>query len=254
MKKLLLLTFCLFAVITAQAANCPRCHGKGTICVFPKVSEYGVDSPKKHCSICNQYVYAPHYEKCGLCGGTGKSTGSGTRAERSRDAGESLRIYWSSQEYEIFKNCVGQLATGVKTYIDCSICGGSGDCKYCGGYMNVSIYAPVSSICSYCGGSGICAGCSGKGHSGIYYKMPEGEEKEQLQKAVDNLLDIAMYRRAQRNGESTTNDNSSSTTISSEDTSSSDEEGTSFWDIFYVAIAVVGIGYIVIQIIRAIFD
>ena len=120
--------------------------------------------------------------------------------------------------------------------------------------MNVSIYAPVSSICSYCGGSGICAGCSGKGHSGIYYKMPEGEEKEQLQKAVDNLLDIAMYRRAQRNGESTTNDNSSSTTISSEDTSSSDEEGTSFWDIFYIAIAVVGIGYIVIQIIKAIFD
>lgn len=241
-------------VLSAEAAKCSRCHGKGTICVFPKVSEYGVNSPKKHCSICDQYVYPPHYEKCPSCGGSGGSSSSSKRTSRSRDDGESLQIYWTPQEYEAYKSCLGQLNQGVKTYIDCSICGGSGDCKYCVGYMNVSLDAPVSSICSYCGGSGVCAGCGGKGYSGTYYKKPTGEEKAQLERAIANLENIALERRAQRNGEASSTtvsvSNESDTwegdSVERGDSSSTDDDSDDFWDDFE---AILGLMFLVVLII-----
>ena len=197
MKRVMLMGVLLCATLMAVARDCPRCHGRGKIETRMSVSTYGTDASQMECPHCGQIIMKneSHWDICPVCDGSQQvSSSSDQRSQDRLEAAEdALLEYMTPQELLLMEELMRQIYTQVPNYIPCTICGGTGNCQQCGGYMNISLDGP---FCQICGGSGCCISCGGKGYSHIEYI--DNPNRDILIQRVNELINGAQNRSQQQ--------------------------------------------------------
>ena len=156
--------------ISAQAAYdtkpCPTCQGLGYIRI-PQ------SSVKYDCRTCHAKGKVP------------VSREEKEEIEREAQSASDLmqQFNLSPQDYETYTQIVKQAMTQVPVYDPCPICGGTGKCKACGGYMNTTL---DYDLCTVCGGSGLCISCNGEKRILVGYQ--DNPNKDQLIAAARSIL------------------------------------------------------------------
>lgn len=102
-------------------------------------------------------------------------------AESANDIMEQYNL--SPEEYFAYEELIKQAMTQVPVYQDCTGCGGTGKCRQCGGYMNVSL---DDALCWVCQGSGFCIACGGTGR--ILTGYQDNPNKDQLIQRSKEIL------------------------------------------------------------------
>lgn len=194
MKKWILMGMLLCVAIVTTARNCPRCHGKGRIQTRHPVSTYGIDISRMECPYCGQMIMKgeSHWDDCPACGGTGQ--GSSSSDGGSYDNYDALLQFMTPEEILLMEELMKQAYTQVPQYTPCPTCNETGDCKQCGGYVNLSIDEP---LCPLCGGSGRCLTCRGSGYSHVEYV--DNPKRDEIVQRIQELLNDAKARSQQGN-------------------------------------------------------
>jgi len=148
-------------------------------------------------------------KNCPVCGGTGhpfgqsdvlcqRCYGSGrvplSPAEEQREARERERYAEGAndlmeaygltpEEYFAYEELTRQAMQQMPVYDKCTSCEGTGNCKMCGGYMNLSL---DGDLCMLCGGSGVCPVCRGAGQFLVGYQ--DNPNKDQLLQSANDIL------------------------------------------------------------------
>lgn len=128
-----------------------------------------VQAGEKLCNVCggSGHVFGHSDIPCSQCKGRGRIPLSATEEQReARDreryangANDLMEAYnLTPQEYFAYEELIKEAMKSVPIYETCSACGGTGNCRQCGGVMTISL---DGDYCRVCGGSGICIGCQG---------------------------------------------------------------------------------------------
>ena len=100
LSRILLFGAMLLWVLPSFAEDCPRCHGKGRVTIFPSTSNFGARGHKRKCPVCEEWVYPPHTDYCDVCGGSGVVQGKVSSAEaRMQEQSAELLGYLEPAEY-----------------------------------------------------------------------------------------------------------------------------------------------------------
>ena len=100
--RILLFGAMLLWVLPSFAEDCPRCHGKGRVTIFPSTSNFGARGHKRKCPVCEEWVYPPHTDYCDVCGGSGVVQGKVSSAEaRMQEQSAELLGYLEPAEYTL---------------------------------------------------------------------------------------------------------------------------------------------------------
>ncbi|MBQ7461637.1 MAG: hypothetical protein IJS63_05200 [Bacteroidaceae bacterium] len=109
----------------------------------------------------------------------------------AKAAGDMMDAYnLTPQEVIAFNDLLKEAMKMVPVYVNCTACGGTGKCKQCGGYMNVSLDGP---LCRICRGSGFCIACNGNRQTLIGYQ--ENPYKDQYIKRAKEILEQGKKRK-----------------------------------------------------------
>lgn len=202
LSRILLFGAMLLWVLPSFAEDCPRCHGKGRVTIFPSTSNFGARGHKRKCPVCEEWVYPPHTDYCDVCGGSGVVQGKVSSAEaRMQEQSAELLGYLEPAEYTTLLGLLESLRE-QPYYPPCSTCNGSTRCTICGGVPNYDLDA--TNICIACSGSGMCIACRGTGTGPLQYREPEN--KEQIIANIKLFFDSARKRMNEQNGISSSNE------------------------------------------------
>lgn len=194
MRKILSRTFTvcmllgcmLLFPLTANARQCPKCHGSGWQTTIPDVGHYGVEKHKRRCPVCGEMVYSGHQDRCTQCGGSGHLEDRGSRddgnsvADKRAAEGEiSITSHLTSAEISIRQNLINSLFATKFVVDTCQICHGSRLCQQCGGFQTYNLDVDPSTICRACGGTGQCPTCRGQGNFGGHPELAFSQEERQ---------------------------------------------------------------------------
>lgn len=206
MKRIIFMMVAALVAMTAIAdKQCPRCHGAGKIVAIPEVGNYGVERTKKQCPICGGMYFSGHRCTCPDCGGSGRVAGhtspsdrEGSASDRLADQGRDFNQQWLSvHEYSLMQNQLAHINDYVRVEDECTVCGGTGKCKQCGGVRAITWDADIRDMCRVCGGDGFCIACRGKGTSGGHIEYVNSpEQKEIMAHNVKTCNELASLRAA----------------------------------------------------------
>ncbi len=201
MKRLTLFLILLSSCLLLQARDCPRCHGNRQIKTrIGGMGSFGIDTSQMVCPHCGEVIMRSetHWDKCPVCDGTGQvadTPGQQHAQDRLEEAEDALLEFMTPEEVILMEDLMRQLFTPIKQYVDCETCQGTGKCKQCGGYMNVSLDGP---LCPICRGSGFCIACDGRGYSRIDYV--ENPNRDVIIQRINELYQGARERSGQSVG------------------------------------------------------
>lgn len=154
----------------------------------------------KRCRTCGGFGHIGNVE-CKGCNGKGlvpMSASDMARRQKEIDdyakaAGALMDTHnLTPQEVIAFNDLLKEAMKMVPVYVNCTACGGTGKCKQCGGYMNVSLDGP---LCRICGGSGFCPACGGNRQILMGYQ--ENPNKDLYIKRSKEILEQAKKRAKQ---------------------------------------------------------
>lgn len=187
-------TFCNFAVDKNNSDM------KRMVFILMMLTVVMTQASGKTCRVCGGLGHASGNSSiiCSGCNGRGTVPDSPEEqrraaqdreryADNANDMMEQFNL--SPDEYFAYEELIKQAMTQVPVYQDCTACNGTGDCRQCGGYMNVSL---DDDLCWVCQGSGICPACRGAGRNLLGYQ--DNPNKDQLIQRAKEILNHGEQR------------------------------------------------------------
>ena len=181
----------------------PEFEGQITLVVFPftKLSHKAPDATAQEIGerLVERVPEVISNVECKGCNGKGlvpMSASDMARRQKEIDdyakaAGALMDTHnLTPQEVIAFNDLLKEAMKMVPVYVNCTACGGTGKCKQCGGYMNVSLDGP---LCRICGGSGFCPACGGNRQIMMGYQ--ENPYKDQYIKRAKEILEQGKKRK-----------------------------------------------------------
>ena len=261
----LVLLFSLLVCTSGFAQTCTRCNGYGQILMeAPPVSHFGVSRKTGDCEICGHAIFQNerHRHKiCPRCNGTGKR--SSRSSSSSSDEGYSNDDYENilyPAEADRVTELMKMLSNGKTEIGECETCHGTGRCPMQSGHYSageiLDVTGPMPSICPLCGGGGYCPNYKCVNGQVAYTRPCTESEKEEINNEIKLIMDIAMKREYGDSEYATDGDDDENDDgVDDDDDNDNDdvesnnnndnnklnepEEGTTIWDLFFIAIAIV---------------